>query len=320
MRILEINKNDAGQRLDKFLQKRLKTLPVPMMYRFIRQKKIKVNRKRAEQNYMLVEGDTIQLFIPEEFFEDNASEHSFMKLTPKIDIIYEDENIMLIDKKVGMIVHSDDDQQVDTLIDHVKAYLYRKGEYIPENEQSFAPSLCNRIDRNTGGIVIAAKNAETLRIINQKIKDNEITKRYLCAAHGIMENKRATLHGWLIKNSDTNMVKVFTAKPNSKDAKEIITKYTVLKVKNNMSLCEVELVTGRTHQIRAHFSSVGHPLLGDGKYGVNRDDKKIGYKFQALYSYKLTFSFKNDDSVLSYLTDKTFSVDMDKIWFLKEFN
>lgn len=319
MRELTVNKNDAGQRLDKFILKTFKSMPPPLMYRFIRQKKIKVNRKRAEQNYMLVQGDIIQFFIPEEFFAEGSEEFAFMKLTPRIDVIYEDENIMLVNKKVGMIVHSDDDQVVDTLIDHIKAYLYRKGEYDPKNEQSFAPSLCNRIDRNTGGIVIAAKNAEALRIINQKIKDNEITKRYLCAAHGTFEEKKGTLHGWLVKNSSTNMVKVYKSKQNTPDAKEIITKYNVLKTKNGISLVEVELVTGRTHQIRAHFSSIGHPLLGDGKYGVNREDKKIGYKFQALYSYKITFSFVNDDSCLSYLTGKTFSVDMNDIWFLKEF-
>ena len=169
MRELTVNKNDAGQRLDKFILKTFKSMPPPLMYRFIRQKKIKVNRKRAEQNYMLVQGDIIQFFIPEEFFAEGSEEFAFMKLTPRIDVIYEDENIMLVNKKVGMIVHSDDDQVVDTLIDHIKAYLYRKGEYEPKNEQSFAPSLCNRIDRNTGGIVIAAKNAEALRIINQKI-------------------------------------------------------------------------------------------------------------------------------------------------------
>lgn len=319
MRELTVNKNDAGQRLDKFILKTFKSMPPPLMYRFIRQKKIKVNRKRAEQNYMLVQGDIIQFFIPEEFFAEGSEEFAFMKLTPRIDVIYEDENIMLVNKKVGMIVHSDDDQVVDTLIDHIKAYLYRKGEYEPKNEQSFAPSLCNRIDRNTGGIVIAAKNAEALRIINQKIKDNEITKRYLCAAHGTFEEKKGTLHGWLVKNSSTNMVKVYKSNQNTPDAKEIITKYNVLKTKNGISLVEVELVTGRTHQIRAHFSSIGHPLLGDGKYGVNREDKKIGYKFQALYSYKITFSFVNDDSCLSYLTGKTFSVDMNDIWFLKEF-
>ena len=319
MREIIINKNDAGQRLDKFITKKFKTMPLPLMYRYIRQKKIKLNGKRAEINTMLSEGDVIKLFIPEEFFEEGSAEFAFMKLTPRLGIVYEDENILLVEKRSGMIVHSDDEQETDTLIDHVKAYLYQKGEYDPKAENSFAPSLCNRIDRNTGGIVIAAKNAETLRIINEKIRNNEITKKYLCAAHGKLPKKEATLTGWLRKDAASNMVTVYEKKPNYRDAKEIITKYRVLSEKNGMSLCEVELITGRTHQIRAHFSSIGHPLLGDGKYGVNRDDKKKGYKFQALYSYHLTFSFKGNDGILSYLSGKSFSVDRDHIWFLKEF-
>lgn len=319
MRELTINKNDSGQRLDKFISKKFKTMPMPLMYRYIRQKKIKVNGKRAEVNTMLSEGDVIRLFIPEEFFDEKAAEYAFMKLTPRLDIVYEDENILLAEKRSGMIVHSDDEQETDTLIDHIKAYLYKNGQWDPAAENTFAPALCNRIDRNTGGIVIAAKNAETLRIINEKIKNNEITKKYLCAAHGVFEKKSATLRGWLVKDSRTNTVKVFEKKPNIRDAKEIITKYKVIDEKDGLSLCEVELVTGRTHQIRAHFSSIGHPLLGDGKYGINRDDKKRGYKFQALYSYHLTFSFKGNSGILEYLTGKSFSVDKKNIWFLEEF-
>lgn len=319
MREIIVGKNDAGQRLDKFITKKFKTMPMPLMYRYIRQKKIKVNSKRAEINMMLSEGDVIKLFIPEEFFEQDSAERAFMKLTPRLGIVYEDENILLAQKRAGMIVHSDDEQETDTLIDHIKAHLYKKGEWDPSKENTFAPALCNRIDRNTGGIVIAAKNAEALRIINEKIRNNEITKKYLCAAHGIFEEKSATLKGWLRKDSKNNTVTVYEKKPRFNDAKEIITKYRVISEKNGLSLCEVELITGRTHQIRAHFSSIGHPLLGDGKYGVNRDDKKKGYKYQALYSYHLTFNFKGDDGVLSYLSGKSFSVDKEHIWFLNEF-
>lgn len=320
MREITVNKNDAGQRLDKFIQKKFKTMPMPLMYRYIRQKKIKLNGKRAEVNTMLCEGDVIKLFISEEFFSENAAQHAFMKLTPRLGIVYEDENVLLVEKRSGMIVHSDDEQESDTLIDHIKAYLYKNGQWDPNAENTFAPSLCNRIDRNTGGIVIAAKNAQTLRIINEKIRNNEITKKYLCAAHGIFEKKTGTLKGWLVKDSKNNTVKVYEKKPNIREAKEIITKYRVLEEKNGLSLCEVELVTGRTHQIRAHFSSIGHPLLGDGKYGVNREDKKKGYKYQALYSYHLTFSFKGDNEILDYLSGKSFVVDKNNIWFLEEFN
>ena len=317
MRTLIINRNDAGQRLDKFLSKAVKAMPISLMYKGIRTKKIKVNRKRAEIGYILEEGDTVELFISEEFFSDNASDNAFMKLTPKLDIVYEDENIMLLDKRPGLIVHSDDEEDVNTLISHVKAYLYRKGEYNPEDEQSFAPALCNRIDRNTGGIVIAAKNAEALRIMNEKIRNDELSKFYLAAVHGHMPKKADTLHGYLRKDQANNIVDISTVKKPG--YKEIITKYRVLDENNSLSLVEVELVTGRTHQIRAHFSSIGHPLLGDGKYGVNRDDKKLGYKFQALYAFRLEFHFRTDSGALSYLNGKSFSIDKSKIWFLEEF-
>ena len=317
LRTLYINRNDAGQRLDKFLSKAVKAMPKSLMYKGIRTKKIKVNRKRAEIGYILEEGDTVELFISEEFFSDNASDSAFMKLTPKLDIVYEDENIMLLDKRPGLIVHSDDEEDVNTLISHVKAYLYRKGEYNPEDEQSFAPALCNRIDRNTGGIVIAAKNAEALRIMNEKIRNDELSKFYLAAVHGHMPKKADTLHGYLRKDQANNIVDISTVKKPG--YKEIITKYRVLDEKNELSLVEVELVTGRTHQIRAHFSSIGHPLLGDGKYGVNRDDKKLGYKFQALYAFRLEFHFRTDSGALAYLNGKSFSIDKSKIWFLEEF-
>jgi 23S rRNA pseudouridine955/2504/2580 synthase len=317
MRTLYINKNDAGQRLDKFLTKAVKAMPASLMYKFIRTKKIKVNRKRTEIGYILQEGDTIEMFVPDEFFTERAVEEAFTKLTPRLDIIYEDENLLLIDKKPGIIVHSDDSEEINTLISHVKAYLYRKGEYNPQNEQSFAPALCNRIDRNTGGIVIAAKNAEALRIINEKIRNDELSKFYLAALHGSLPKKSDTLTGYLKKYSDNNIVEI--VKTPRQGYKQIITKYRVIDEKDNLSLVEVELVTGRTHQIRAHFASIGHPLLGDGKYGVNRDDKKLGYKFQALYSYRLDFNFKTSGGVLDYLNKRSFLADRNKIWFLKEF-
>ncbi|HIX93616.1 MAG TPA: RluA family pseudouridine synthase [Firmicutes bacterium] len=317
MRTLYITKNDAGQRLDKFLTKAVKALPKSLLYKFIRTKKIKVNRKRADIGYMLCEGDSVELFISDEFFAENAADTAFTHLTPHLDIVYEDENILLVDKQPGIIVHSDDNEEINTLISHIKAYLYRKGEYDPASEQSFAPSLCNRIDRNTGGIVIAAKNAAALRVMNEKIRADELSKYYLCAVHGHMEKRADTLTGYLKKDSDNNIVDIIReARPGYK---KIITKYRVVAERNSLSLLEVELVTGRTHQIRAHLASIGHPLLGDGKYGVNRDDKKRGYKFQALYAFRLEFRFKSDGGILSYLNGRRFEVDRNKIWFLGEF-
>ena len=317
MRIITLKKNDAGQRLDKFLSKAVKGLPTSMMYKLIRTKKIKVNRKRTEQKYILVEGDEIQLFIKEEFFDSPEKDMGALeRIVPKLNILYEDENIMLLNKRPGVLVHEDSEAGENTLIMHVKAYLCQKGEYDPYTEQSFAPALCNRIDRNTGGIVIAAKNAEALRVMNEKIKNDELTKTYLCLVHGVPKKRSAELRGYLRKDSKNNTVEV---RDNEfPGAKQIITRYRVLEAYGDSALLEVDLITGRTHQIRAHMSHIGHALVGDGKYGVNRDERAKGYKYQALYAYKLYFKSTDNESVLSYLEGKTFALDTDDIWFLKE--
>ncbi len=318
MQIITVKKNDAGQRLDKFLTKAVKGLPLSLMYKYIRTKKIKVNRARTQQSYMLAEGDEIQLFIRDEFFASPESDHGALsRIKPKVDIVYEDAHILLLNKRPGVLVHEDTAAAENTLIMHVKAYLAQKGEYDPDEERSFAPALCNRIDRNTGGIVIAAKDAEALREMNEKIRRDELRKTYLCAVHGIPARREATLVGYLKKNSADNTVEVSdTKRPGYK---EIITKYRVLKAQSDTALLEVELVTGRTHQIRAHLSHIGHPLLGDGKYGVNRADRQRGYKFQALYAYRLRFKETDRDGALKYLEGREFSIERSNVWFLKDF-
>ncbi|MBQ5661425.1 MAG: RluA family pseudouridine synthase [Clostridia bacterium] len=318
MRSITVGRNDAGQRLDKFLSKAVKGLPMSLLYKYIRTKKIKVNRARTQQSYMLCEGDEIQLFIREEFFASPETDQSALfRIRPKLNILYEDEQILLLNKRPGVLVHEDTAAAENTLIMHVKAYLAQKGEYDPEAEQSFAPALCNRIDRNTGGIVIAAKTAEALRIMNEKIRNDELRKFYLCAVHGCPKPRRATLTGWLKKNSEDNLVEISDVrKPGFK---EIITKYRVLSEREDKSLLEVELVTGRTHQIRAHLAHVGHPLVGDGKYGVNRNDREKGYKHQALYAFRLEFAFREDGGALQYLNGRRFELDRREIWFLSEF-
>ena len=315
MKSFTIGKNDAGQRADKFVRKTVPNLPDALLYKYIRLKRIKLNGKRCEISTRLSEGDTIDMYINDEFFEQKFDRYDFMHASKSLSIIYEDDNIMLLDKKVGLLSHPDDTEFTDTLLTRIKRYLYENGSYDPADENSFAPALVNRIDRNTGGIVIAAKNAQALRILNKKLKDREIKKFYLLVIHGTLKTKENILHGWLIKDEKKNKVTVLSYP--AQGAKEIKTKYKVLAEKNSMSLVEVELLTGRTHQIRAHFASIGHPLLGDGKYGKNSLNRESGYKKQFLYSYRLCFCFTSDAGELNYLNGKSFEAE--NIWFREAF-
>ena len=306
MKTVTVNTNDANQRIDKFLGKMFKTMPKSLVYKGIRKKRIKVNGKRCDIDYILKVGDKIDLYINDEFFTVPDERLSFLKIKePSLSVVSEDENIILMDKRPGVIVHDDDSEKINTLLNHMKAYLCTKGEYNPNEENSFVPSLCNRIDRNTGGIVIGAKNAMALKILNEKIKTREIKKFYLCLVQGRLPQKEGILKDYLVKNNEQNRVYIHhTPVP---DGKTIITGYRVVKENKLTSLVEVELFTGRTHQIRAHFASIGHPLAGDGKYGTNEFNDKVGMKTQALYSYKIEFAFE-DENPLSYLNGRSFEV------------
>lgn len=304
MKTFIIGENDTNLRLDRFLQKAVPFLPKSLLYKYIRLKRIKLNGKRCDISQKLVKGDEVSLYINDEFFFKETV--SFFDAPKELKIVYEDENILLADKPPGMLVHEDENERRDTLINRILLYLYEKGEYKPQNELSFTPALCNRIDRNTGGIVIAAKNAESLRILNEKIKNREITKLYLCLIHGKLDNRSGVLKGYHIKDTEKNLVKILQ-RPVS-NAKTALTKYRVLNEFADSSLLEVELLTGRTHQIRAHFASIGHSLIGDTKYGTNRMNRSFLQKYQALYSYKLVFSFKSNAGILDYLKEKYFEV------------
>ena len=307
MKELTIKKNDAGQRLDRFVGKAVPLLPESLLQKYIRLKRLKLNGKGAKRDTKVAEGDVLQLYINDEFFEKPTEKNAYLKVgAPKIDIVYEDENILLANKKPGVLCHADSGWSYDTLIAHIQAYMAQKGEWNPKGEHSFAPALCNRIDRNTGGIVIAAKNAEALRILNEKIRDREIDKRYLCVVHGRPRPEKGRLAGFIFKDAKKNQV--YVKKESIPGAKTAVTDYRLLAHKEGLSLVECTLHTGRTHQIRAQMADAGWPLLGDGKYGSERRNKPYGEHGQALYSYKLCFDFPTDAGALEYLRGRTFTV------------
>lgn len=315
MKELTIGTNDAGQRLDRFLAKAVPLLPASLAQKYIRLKRIKRNGARAQRDTRLEAGDRLQMYINDEFFDTPREDNAYLTVAaPKLNIVYEDENILLVDKRPGLAVHPHDGAEYGrTLIDQIQAYLYQKHEWRPREEYAFTPALCNRIDRNTGGIVIAAKTAEALRVMNQKIKDRELDKRYLAIVEGTPKPKEGSLKGYLFKDAVKN--RVFVTDGPKPGAKTCQTNYKVLDSRNGLSLVECELITGRTHQIRAQFAHAGHPLLGDGKYG--KLDKRFDRTYQALYSYKLTFLFTTDAGSLSNLNGRSFQVE--KVDFVEEY-
>lgn len=300
MKSITVTDKDAGQRVDRLILKTFDRLPKSLMFKEIRKKNIKVNKKRCTPEQILNAGDVVELYLKDDVLHIKEKHYDFLKASVDLDIIYEDENIIILNKKVGVLCHPDGKDYIDNLVARLKRYLYEKGEWNPESS-TFTPSLANRIDRNTGGIVIGAKNSASLKILNEKIKNREIEKYYLTVVHGKMPKKQDTITAYLKKDSKKNMVTVTDNQVEG--SKKIITKYSVIDYYNDASLLEIDLLTGRTHQIRAHLAHIGHPLYGDGKYG-----KEQGRYRQVLYSYKIKFNF-NDENELSYLNQKTFQAE-----------
>ena len=308
MRELTVGKNDALSRLDRFLSKAIPLLPASLAQKYVRIKRIKVNGARAQRDQRLQEGDVVQCYINDEFFDTPTAENAYLTITtPKLSIVYEDENLLLLNKPAGQLCHDDGSGSVHTLVNHLLAYLYQKREWRPREENAFAPALCNRIDRNTSGIVIAAKNAEALRILNEKIKNREISKFYRCVCLGRLAPPKGRIECFLRKDEKDNLVRVYH-RPVP-DGRSAVTLYETLQTRGELSLVEVELLTGRTHQIRASFASLGHPLLGDGKYGNGAVNRKYGETAQLLCSYRLRFDFPTEAGVLSYLRGREFCVE-----------
>lgn len=302
MREFTITKKDDGRKLEKWLPSVAPGLNFSLVRRFVRLKKFRINGKPAKEGAVLAAGDVVNAYINDEFFEEKPKENRLLAgFKHRIDVLYEDENIMLIDKRAGMRVHPDEEEKVDTLVTHMQAYLYQKGEY---DGTGFAPALCNRIDRFTGGIVIAAKNKDALHEMDMKIRNREVSKFYLCAAAGRLTPDIGELKGYLLKEG--KRVKVL--KNNVPGAQAAHTKYRTLTFENGVSIVECELLTGRTHQIRAQFAAAGHPLIGDTQYGDPEINKKYPSNFQQLYSYRVAFDFTTEAGCLEYLKGKSFQV------------
>lgn len=306
MKSFIINQNDSGQRLDKFLTKAVPLLPPSMLYKGIRTKKIKVNRGRAEISTRLAVGDLVELYLNDEFFANTDTPLAFLAAGSGLEVLYQDENLMLLNKPAGLVVHEDEQGGIDTLIARALRYLYGKGEFDPAKENSFTPALCNRIDRNTSGIVLCAKNAATLRVLNQKLKDRELEKRYKCLVFGVPSPPHKLCKAYLVKDSDKNQVTVSNGPVPG--GRTILTEYTLLEDRADIALLEVLLHTGRTHQIRAHMAFLGHPLVGDTKYGIAKQNRGLPYRFQALCACSLSFRFTTDAEHLDYLNNKSFAV------------
>ncbi len=304
-----ITKNDAGQRIDRFAAKAAPKLPASLLQRYFRTKDIKRNGHWVKPDERLREGDTVRLYIPEDFFgeAERRDDGAWLKtLRPKLDIVYEDEHLLLVNKRPGVLCHTAQGWSTDTLIAHIQAYVYQSGGWDPAQENSFAPALCNRIDRGTGGIVIAAKTAEALRVLDDKIRSREVVKEYLCVCIGTPKPGQGRLENWLFKDAVKNQVFV---KPRQEPGASLaVTDYKVLQSRDGLSLVECRLHTGRTHQIRVQMAHAGHPLLGDSKYGVEKENRRRSEHRQLLWSYKLTFDFVSDAGALEYLNNRSFSV------------
>jgi 23S rRNA pseudouridine955/2504/2580 synthase len=309
---IEIGPNEAGQRLDKFLRKLLKDVPLSAIFKALRKKDIRVNSKKQNEKYFLEEGDIVEIKYIQSNKEDKTEK--FIKVDPKrIKITYEDENMLIVEKWPDVLVHSDNkESQEPNLTDYVLSYLNDKGDYIPENELTFTPAACNRLDRNTSGMVIFGKSFDGLKCINEAIREDEIRKYYYTLAKGKIRD--GLYEAYILKNPDTNVSKIYDTEV--KDSKKIAMEISTVETNGAYSLIDINLITGRSHQIRAHLAHLGNPIIGDNKYGDKKlnsfFENKYGLNYQYLYAYKL--NFRQINGKLDYLRNKTIAVALPPIF------
>ena len=302
--------NEDGVRLSRFVEGVTHQMPRSLMYKAFRNKRIKVNGKRAEPDTRLAAGDVIELYINDEFFPAGAGlpRPKPPRRQPPVTVIYEDENFAVLYKPAHLLCHSDRTGDAN-LVDAFAAYLQAKDEYDPHAEQRFAPALCNRLDRGTEGLVLAAKTYAALRDLNGIIRDDLMKKEYLTITVGAPPAGRHI--AWLQHNEKTNKVRIHARAGDG--YKQIITDVTVIRQAGPFALCRIGLVTGRTHQIRAHLAYLGHPVLGDSKYGNRKMNERTGLKTQALCAQRLTFGHIPPENSLHYLSGRVIKLDSPEI-------
>ena len=294
--------NENGVRLSRFVEGVTKDMPRSMMYKAFRNKRIKVNGKRAEPDTRLSAGDLIELYINDEFFpvgKPAAKTAKPPRRQPPVTVVYEDENFAVLYKPAHLLCHSDRTGDAN-LVDAFAAYLEAKGEYDPHAEKRFAPALCNRLDRGTEGLVLAAKSYAALRDLNAIIRDDMMKKEYLTITVGAPPQGRFV--AWLQHSEKNNKVRIHARE--SEGYKQIITEVTVIRQAGPFALCRIGLITGRTHQIRAHLAYLGKPVLGDIKYGNRKMNERTGTRTQALCAVRISFLDIPEENTLHYLTGK----------------
>lgn len=324
MKAITVTKNEAGQRADKLLIKYLSEAPKSFLYKMMRKKNITLNGKKMQGNEILQLGDEVKLFLSDDTIEKFQGSLPTMSAAPKanaqcvskasggklpqkkLDILYEDEDILLMNKPVGMLSQKAQPQDVSA-VEYLISYLLESGSLTQEQLRSFHPSVCNRLDRNTTGILIAGKSLPGLQAMSEVLRDRTVHKYYCCIVKGTMKGQQH-LKGYLVKDGSTNRVRISTERRAGAEAQPIETKYRVLATDGSVTLLEVLLLTGRSHQIRAHLSSIGHPILGDPKYGdgrINAQYKEHGVRHQLLHAWRL--EFPKMEGAVAHLSGKSFT-------------
>ncbi len=302
MREIKITKNEQNQRIDKFLMRYLNLAPKSFVHKMLRKKNIKVNDVKIDGSYILQEKDTVKLFLSDETI-DVFREEKEIKQTKSIDVVFEDENILVVNKPQGLLSQPSKPEDDDTMVDRIKYYLSKKPDYSFENAKGFTPAICNRLDTNTSGLIISGKNLPATQAINEAFKSRNVDKFYITVVKGNVTNSM-TLTGYHVKNGGKNEVEILKYKPKHSNYKEVITKFEPISSNGEYSLIKVQLITGASHQIRAHLLSVNHPVVGDRKYGDSEANeffkRKFGISNQLLHAK--TVRFNNVEGDFSYLS------------------